>query len=48
MKGTEKPKWTRVMVNDIGPIFQVIRGIEVTDKCFFIHKHEVPQYSKVA
>ena len=38
MKGTEKPKWTRAMANDIGSLFQGIIYIKGTDTCFFIHK----------
>ena len=46
MKGPDKPKWTRVMENDIGSLFQVIGDIKGTDACLFIHRHEVPQDSK--
>ena len=31
------------MENEIGNIFQGIRGIKGTEKCIFIHRHEVPQ-----
>ena len=47
MKGPDKPKWTREIETEIGRLFQGIRDIEGTEKCFFIHKNEVPQYSKV-
>ena len=47
MKGPYKPKWTRVEGNDSGHLFQGIRDIEGTDIFFFIHRHEVPQDSKV-
>ena len=48
MKGPDKPKWTREMVNDIRRTFQGIRYIKVTYTCSLIHKHEVPQDRKVA
>ena len=35
MKGPDKPKWTRVFVNEIGRLFQVIRDIEGTNTCFY-------------
>ena len=47
MKGPDKQKWTRSVENDIGRLFQGIRDIEGTYICFFIHRHEVTQDSKV-
>ena len=47
MKGTDKPKWTRAMENEIGRIFQGIRDTEVTETCFFVHKHKVSQDIKI-
>ena len=47
MKGTEKPKWIRSFANQIESLFQRIEYIEVTNTCFFIHKYDVPQGSKV-
>ena len=48
MKMNDKPKWAKAMANNIGRLFQGIRDIEVTDTCFFIHRHEYPQDIKVA
>ena len=47
MKGQVKPKWTRDILNEISHPFQGIRYIEETDTYFFIHRHEMTQYSKV-
>ena len=47
MKGAYKPKWTRAISNDIVRLFQVIRDIEGTDTCLFIHRHKVPQDSNI-
>ena len=35
------------MANEIGYLFQVIMDIEGTYMCLFVHRHEVPQDSKV-
>ena len=35
------------MSNEIGQLFQGIGGIQGTNTCFFIHRHEVPQDDKV-
>ena len=47
MKGPDYPKRTREFANKIGKLFQGIRYIEGNNTYFFIHKHEVPQDSKV-
>ena len=36
------------MANEIGRLFQGILDIEVMETCFFVHKHKVPWYRKVA
>ena len=48
IKGPEKPKWSRVISNDIGQIFQGIIDIEGKDVCLFILRHEVTQDIKVS
>ena len=47
MKGPDNPKWTREFANETGRLFQGIQDIEGNNTCFFIHKHNVPQDSKV-
>ena len=47
MKGTDKKNWTRAFANEKGRLFQGIQDIKGTSTCFFIHKNEVPQFSKV-
>ena len=47
IKIPDKLKWSKFIPNDIGRLFQVLGKIQVTNTCFFTHRYQIPQGSKV-